>query len=278
MLKFSFVQLYVGSHNSIYAINTIQPITESKTVPVAVYIGEEGEYKINVLEQNYQNTHVYLEDLQTTDYLYLNEGVNYTFESATGKFTDRFLLHFNPNNAPVVSNNIPDQQITVGDNYNYSVPTNVFVETDLFDEVILSAVLTNGEKLPTWLSFNPTTKVFSGRPVNPEVLEIQVTATDKLGANVSDIFLLTVSELLNIDEVTDNISVYPNPTTGEFTIYSSIDKIQNVEIVDITGKIITTQDFDNNNYNINITSCTAGVYTLKINTGNNVFYKKIILR
>jgi len=101
---------------------------------------------------------------------------------------------------------------------------------------------------------------------------------DIQAGNSKDRFILhLVKNANNVLDIDNNISVFPNPTTGEFTIYSSKDRIQKVEIVDITGKIISSQNFDDNNCNINITSCASGIYTLKINTINNIYYKKIIL-
>lgn len=56
-----------------------------------------------------------------------------------------------------------------------------------------SATLSNGAALPTWLSFNATTQVFSGTPptfttLNDRVWTIQLTATDKSGGSSSITF------------------------------------------------------------------------------------------
>lgn len=96
--------------------------------------------------------------------------------------------------------------------------------------------------------------------------------------NTKDRFILhLVKNTTDIVNIENKVSIFPNPSNGEFTILSSNNKITNVEIIDITGKIITTEVFNNKTCNLNITACTSGIYTLKIKTNNSVFYEKIII-
>jgi hypothetical protein len=60
-----------------------------------------------------------------------------------------------------------------------------------------------------------------------------------------------------------NVQVYPNPVNDNLTIESGI-KITSVAIHDITGKIITQQNINNNKATISTESYARGVYLYKI--------------
>ena len=101
------------------------------------------------------------------------------------------------NHPPTVSNPIAGQNAKPGTAFNFQIPSNTFTDIDAGDVLTDSATLEKGNPLPTWLSFNPTTSTFSGTPTKDNVgsLNIQVTATDKAGAVVSNIFTLTINDL-----------------------------------------------------------------------------------
>ncbi|MFM7368184.1 MAG: putative Ig domain-containing protein, partial [Sphaerospermopsis kisseleviana] len=100
----------------------------------------------------------------------------------------------NVNNAPTLANAISDQNAKQGNVFNFQIPTNTFTDIDAGDVLTYSATLENGNALPSWLTFNPTNRTFSGTPTNDHVgnLNVKVIATDKAGANVSDVFGITV--------------------------------------------------------------------------------------
>jgi len=105
-------------------------------------------------------------------------------------------IAFNPlnNTAPSVQNPITNQIATQDIGFNFPIPANTFVDVDLNDSLTYSATLSNGDALPSWLNFNPTTRTFSGTPAYKDVgnLNLKVTATDKPGASVSTNFTLQV--------------------------------------------------------------------------------------
>jgi trimeric autotransporter adhesin len=76
----------------------------------------------------------------------------------------------------------------------FMVPAHTFQDPDAGDMLGFSAALADGGALPSWLSFDPETRMFSGTPANGDVgtIQIRVTATDGAGASVSDTFSLSV--------------------------------------------------------------------------------------
>ena len=87
----------------------------------------------------------------------------------------------------------------------FVVSANTFQDPDAGDLLGYSAALDDGGALPSWLSFDPETRTFSGTPANGDVgsFQIRVTATDGDGASVSDTFSLSV---LNINDAPELVA------------------------------------------------------------------------
>ena len=98
------------------------------------------------------------------------------------------------NAAPTVANAILDQTATVGTALNYAFPTNTFADTDAGDTLTYTATKSDDSALPSWLSFAPATRTFSGTPTAAEVgtVSVKVTASDGTDS-VSDTFDIVVS-------------------------------------------------------------------------------------
>jgi hypothetical protein len=76
----------------------------------------------------------------------------------------------------------------------------------------------------------------------------------------------------------ENIEVYPNPFSRLLTIYPGKSTIKSLEIFDIYGQKL----FSGNNIEtadklfVNTDQFTAGIYILKVETGNKFYFKKLI--
>ncbi len=101
---------------------------------------------------------------------------------------------FYSNSTPQVLNSISDQQVRVRGALNFELPSNTFYDPDAGDSLAISASLGSGAVLPDWLSFDTTTRVFSGNPAPSDVgdLVIRVKVSDSKGASTSDEFTLSV--------------------------------------------------------------------------------------
>ncbi|WP_218653149.1 ELWxxDGT repeat protein [Nostoc sp. TCL26-01] len=121
-------------------------------------------------------------------------------DSAGASVDDIFTVTVaNTNDAPTLESAIANQTATENTPFTFQIPTNTFSDIDAGDTLTYSAKLENGADLPSWLSFNPTTRTFSGTPGNADAstLNIKVTATDTSNASVSDIFVLNITKLIN---------------------------------------------------------------------------------
>jgi len=72
----------------------------------------------------------------------------------------------------------------------------------------------------------------------------------------------------------NEISIYPNPSNGIFTIEG--ENIQKVEIIDLAGKTIKQFVINNEQLIFDLSNNTKGIYTVRIITDNSIIVKKII--
>ena len=175
----------------------------------------------NILVDNYR---VYLEDIQQNTTIDLREQNSYNFSLTSSETTklydirERFKIKFIQNNAPVASGNLENINLGYGNSVNYQFE-NIFTDPDvaLGDDITLSAKLSDGNEIPTWLNFNSTTRTFTGTPTQAGTYTINVIATDELNATTSVPFKITVEKaVLNI--YTPNVSRYYGKINPEFEI------------------------------------------------------------
>ena len=97
------------------------------------------------------------------------------------------------NNAPTVATAILDQTATTGAAFSYAFPAATFTDADS-DTLSYAAAKSDGTALPSWLSFDPATRTFSGTPQTADAgtVSVKVTASDD-SDSVSVTFDIVVS-------------------------------------------------------------------------------------
>ena len=115
----------------------------------------------------------------------------------------------NTNDAPTLATAIADQTATEDAAFSFAVPANAFADVDVGDTLTYGAARANGDALPSWLAFDPTTRTFSGTPLNADVgtLSVKLTATDAAGAAAFDTFDVAVA---NTNDAPTVISTLPD--------------------------------------------------------------------
>ncbi len=121
----------------------------------------------------------------------------------------------NVNEAPVVNNPPQDQEAQAGEVYSFTLPADTFSEQDLGDTLTFTATLEGGSPLPAWLTFNSSTRTFSGTPPADAsgTITVQVTATDTNGITASDTFTIAVG--LN----PTNLNAEEEPVQRSYTVF-----------------------------------------------------------
>ncbi len=100
------------------------------------------------------------------------------------------------NNPPLLAVSILDQTASNGEQWSFSVPANTFDDPDS-DPLTYVATLEGGASLPTWLTFDDQSRVFSGIPTTAEVIRLTVRVDDGRGGFALDTFTLTIQDTTN---------------------------------------------------------------------------------
>jgi VCBS repeat-containing protein len=239
------------------AVNANSTSTSSGTTVNGTFgtlvIGADGSYKYT---PNNANTNV--QALRTsTDTV--TDVFTYTVKDGNGKTSSTTLTATisGSNDAPVVSVQQNDQTATIGTAFNYSVPIlgvpATFTDVDSGDSLTYTATLEGGGALPSWLSFDASTKTFSGTPPSGTTvgtLNVTVTATDKGTLSASDTFSISVGN--------NNA-----PTLSTITALNAVTEATNAiaqKLGSLTGTL-SVNDVDNGNTVTASTTAASAVYS-----------------
>lgn len=92
----------------------------------------------------------------------------------------------------------------------------------------------------------------------------------------------TINEYIQIVSVKENFKelqsfVYPNPTSGLFTIELSSKEKQNLQLFDITGNVVLSQTIENGKATIDADNLAAGIYNISIKGDSGIANKKLVI-
>ncbi|MBN2892672.1 MAG: T9SS type A sorting domain-containing protein [Bacteroidales bacterium] len=129
--------------------------------------------------------------------------------------------------------------------------------------------------------------VFTAEPdANYEVFEWKVN--DESQSETGNIFTYNnLTENINvtvefqviesIEDLTNNgILIYPNPTSGKFSILSPNSSIEEITITNLTGKTIYFSKINSNKLNIDISEQPIGIYFIVIKQNEEMLFEKIL--
>lgn len=119
---------------------------------------------------------------------------NYLNKLTAGNFV--FTTVTPENHAPVVATPLWDKTGSENTPFSYVVPATSFSDSDN-DTLSYSANLADGSALPSWLTFDPATRAFTGTPgfSDAGALDVVVIANDGKGGTVSDTFTLDIKDV-----------------------------------------------------------------------------------
>jgi len=83
---------------------------------------------------------------------------------------------------------------------------------------------------------------------------------------------------LGLDEklISSSIQLFPNPANESITISSNGMKIQEIELVNLTGQLISTTKVKASSANIDISTLSSGVYLVKIHAEEGIVIKQLV--
>jgi hypothetical protein len=130
------------------------------------------------------------------------------------------------------------------------------------------------------LTGTPSGGVYSGtnvtgssfNPVSTGTFNPVYTYTDSNGCSNSATTTIVVSTCAGLNEFTSvgNILIMPNPNNGFFMVKSLNESAEQIQIMDVTGKVIYTGNFNaNGEINVDLTGFAKGMYMLRVTGKNN---------
>ncbi|HWV14449.1 MAG TPA: putative Ig domain-containing protein [Cellvibrio sp.] len=198
-----------------------------------------------------------------------------------GTVTDTFdIVIANTNDAPTVANPIPNQNATEDAAFNFQFASNTFNDVDVGNTLTYTATLAGGAPLPSWLSFDPNTRTFSGTPLNADVgtLTIEVTANDSQSGTVSDSFDIVIANTNDAPTVANAIANQAATEDSPFNFQFAANTFNDIDVGDTLTYTATLVggaplpawlSFDANTRTFSGTPLNADVGTLSIEVTAN---------
>ena len=106
-----------------------------------------------------------------------------------------------------------------------------------------------------------------------------LTGTNANGCSGVTTIALNVSECTGINQITTTLSgvkLYPNPTSGVFTVELNTTSAKTIEVTDVTGRVVMTNTSNNEVVNVNINNLSNGIYYVKVQSENAVDVIKVV--
>ncbi len=105
-----------------------------------------------------------------------------------------------------------------------------------------------------------------------------VTAMDVYGNKSTKTSAPKVTVVSGIEELSDShMMVYPNPSTGIFTIKSESNVSVSLNVYNITGGLVTSAEFAEN-FILDLSSYSKGVYFLHLKAEGKTFITKLVIQ
>jgi endonuclease I len=262
---------------NLYAVNSMTEISNYRKVPIGLYISEAGEYQIGIKDNTFENMHLWLEDTHNDEMINLRTVNNWTLNQTAEDNSNRYVLHFTKNSQPLSNTELPNQAFKLNESISFDLPKDAFTDADFGDTLNYTVSLSDGSKLPTWLSFDSENLSFSGDALELGKYSITIKASDTFNETARNNFELEIYETSGVNDADRNsVNIYPNPADDKLHVRSLSENIKLVKVVDISGKLIIKKVLDGNRYSLDLSKLTEGMYFVEIQTSSHTIRKSFI--
>jgi len=151
---------------------------------------------------------------------------------------------------------------------------------------ITATAAANAPFTATYSPENPLSVLNNETSAGNWKLSVYDNWTDDSGSITSWSVEICGSPVLGIEDpkIAESFSLWPNPNNGEFNISFNSTNNNDVALTvfDIRGRKVSEQTFENNsnvfNQTVRFNDLAKAVYILKIQTGNNEFFKRLVIK
>lgn len=138
------------------------------------------------------------------------------------------------------------------------------------------------QTIPTWLSFNTATLTLYGTPKLSNVGDhfIKMRVSDGI-ATVDSVFTISVTKSTGISDFEDEaVKVFPNPASDFFMVSCDNERIMEISLIDMNGRILIHQKNIPFQQEIRIetSGLQCGLYHCQLITASGVYAKIISIR
>ncbi len=148
---------------------------------------------------------------------------------------------------------------------NYVVTVNEFVGDSTVQIGTTNDIFTYGKSWVYWPS------IPGGNWANVETFGASFAKTFVIRANFAPV-------ATGITETSSSsLSIYPNPSNGFFTVKMNATAKTVVEVYNMIGKLVYSTQLNNNMATVDLSNHSAGVYSMKVISGNTTTVKQIVL-
>ncbi len=205
-----------------------------------------------------------------------NQHLTYgTFHSRSSNgFTDSNVFKLGNNNG--VDNLPVDTWVSLIVYLDYN-NKKIYFETPYFNKVVVGDFLNLSTSTNLIEDFKPTTIIlYSDASISNG--SQMVHKFDNIKITGLKVVPPTIIALSTNEQLAQKFNLYPNPATNVVNITNSENmSVKQVEIYDLAGKLINTQNFNNEvEIQLNVENLTSGTYLLHLQTNEGVAMKKII--
>jgi hypothetical protein len=108
--------------------------------------------------------------------------------------------------------------------------------------------------------------------------QFTITGTDANGCSQTTVATVAVDACTAVQELQalKGLKVYPNPTGGMITIELNTSFAKDVQISDVTGRIVLSQQGTGSTFSMNLNSLSAGVYYVRVKSQDAVEVIRVV--
>lgn len=114
-------------------------------------------------------------------------------------------------------------------------------------------------------------------PIVMEDQEIKVSYENIYGCLEQDSLTIT-GYVLDIKPITNTLIVYPNPVTGGLININSASKVLDIQLIDVSGKLMLSENPNDFSFEIDFESISQGIYILVIKTDTGEIQRRVIVQ
>lgn len=204
------------------------------------------------------------------------DSTNY-YAAAPSYFTavnaaDRWMI-----TAPIVitANNSTLKVDVKSQDANYLESMNILLSTTTTDKTAFTTTLEAIGSVPgSWTTKTYDLTSYIGQTV---YVAFQLTSTDMFFGEVDNIKFGKIENVVGLNDANAQVfSIYPNPTTNNFTVNNAQGSM--MRVMNTLGQVVMSENITNNSQVISTNNLKQGMYFVEINNNGKVSTQKLIVK